>query len=128
MSDFIAKRVEAGVPIWNLFFKGVDIGCYTEFAGGPMATVVLDGIPKTVSGRTRALCLSIAKGVYVSWVQDCRPEVDEVALENEARIRQAAIDSEDYAMRYESYQFAIDFRLCHSGGTGTLPINLGIRK
>ena len=103
MSDFVAKRVKAGVPIWNLFFNGLVIGCYTELSDGPTATVKLDGVAKTVSAKTRATCLSIAKGVYVSWVQDQAgwdAECDEVMLENEARIRQSEIDSQDYAMRY----------------------------
>ena len=44
-ATFVAKRVEAGVPIWDIFAHGRDIGCATIFDyddEGPMATVHYD--------------------------------------------------------------------------------------
>ena len=41
-SPYIAKRVGAGVPIWDILAHGQDIGCATVFDfedEGPMATI-----------------------------------------------------------------------------------------
>ncbi len=44
-ATFIAKRVQADVPIWDILAHGRDIGCATIFdtdGEGPMATVRYD--------------------------------------------------------------------------------------
>jgi len=56
-SNFVAKRVDAGVPIWTIFAYGRDIGSATVFDWedeGPMATVRYgyDDLPVTFSGSS----------------------------------------------------------------------------
>lgn len=69
-TTFVAKRVDAGVPIWTIFAHGHDIGCATIFdtdGEGPMATVrydYRDDNPVTFQGETlRAVLADV--GTYL---------------------------------------------------------------
>jgi len=92
--SYKAKRVAAGVPIWDLIevvtyegkVKEKEVGSLTDFPNeGPMATVRFDGAERTVSGATVAECLSEARDAIASleayaaeeWIED---EDGQVAL------------------------------------------------
>lgn len=53
-SPYIAKRVQAGIPIWDIFAHGQDIGILTNLPmeDSPMATVRYFGSEKTFAGET----------------------------------------------------------------------------
>ena len=64
--SFLAKRVQAFVPIWNLTVDGVFIGSMTDFAAeGPTATVTLGAEKITVCGGNLRVCLACAKEAYL---------------------------------------------------------------
>jgi len=85
--NYKAKRVAAGVPIWDLIevvtyegkAKEKEVGSLTNFPNeGPVATVRFDGADSTVSGATVAECLAEAKDAIASleayaaeqWIED----------------------------------------------------------
>ena len=64
--SFLAKRVKAFVPIWDLNADGVFIGTMTNFSGeGPTATVRLGKSQMTVGGDDIRSCLFYAKEAYL---------------------------------------------------------------
>lgn len=80
-SNFVAKRVDAGIPIWTLFAYGQDIGCATVFDydnEGPMATVRygFHDEPVTFAGSSiRSLLAEV--GAYLRDVDaDMKAEAD----------------------------------------------------
>ena len=91
--SYKAKRVAAGVPIWDLIeiinyegkVKETEVGSLTDFPNeGPVATVRFDGAESTVSGATVAECLAEAKDAIASLeadAADCRYDEDgQIAL------------------------------------------------
>ena len=91
--SYKAKRVSAGVPIWDLIevityegkVKEKEVGSLTDFPNeGPVATVRFDGAESTVSGATVSECLAEAKDAIASLeadAADCRYDEDgQIAL------------------------------------------------
>ena len=68
MFDFVAKRVEAGVPVWGLFEGGSEVGVLTDFDGeGVVATIETRlGEEYTFRGGVIADVLSDCRKAYVA--------------------------------------------------------------
>lgn len=67
-SPYVAKRVQAGVPIWSIFAHGQDIGTLTNLPmeSSPMVTVRYNGMEVTFAEETVCLVLGLAG----DWLRD----------------------------------------------------------
>lgn len=67
-SPYVAKRVQAGVPIWSIFAHGQDIGTLTNLPmeSSPMVTVRYNGMEVTFAEETVYLVLGLAG----NWLRD----------------------------------------------------------
>lgn len=96
--SFLAKRVRAFVPVWDLTVDGAFIGTMTCFPGeGPMATVRLGNSKMTVGGDDIRSCLFYAKEAYLLLDHHAKGYDQEDYIEDE--------DGEIARMRWEECRY-----------------------
>ena len=87
MFDFVAKRVEAGVPAWGLFEGGSEIGVLTAFDGeGVVATVETRiGEEYTFRGDVIADVLADCRKAYVADYEFAEAELRDLEVADAGR-------------------------------------------
>jgi len=87
MFDFVAKRVEAGVPAWGLFEGGSEIGVLTAFDGeGVVATVETRiGEEYTFRGDVVADVLADCRKAYVEDHEFAEAEIRDLEVADTGR-------------------------------------------
>ena len=101
MTNFVAKQIQKGVPIWDLLADGADIGSLTSFPGeGPMATVKFHGRKATYSAGSIHAVLGAAKEGYFDLIEEvCNDEFIEDEDGEMARWRHEENLADDWASR-----------------------------
>ena len=92
MFDFVAKRVEAGVPAWDLYEGGYAVGCLTAFGGdGVVATIETRiGEQHTFRGDVVADVLADCRKAYVSDYEYAEAEIRDLEVADVGRYLAAA--------------------------------------
>jgi len=92
MFDFVAKRVEAGVPAWGLFEGGSEIGVLTAFDGeGVVATIETRiGEEHTFRGDVVADVLAACRKAYVADYEYAEAELRDLEVADAGRYLAAA--------------------------------------
>jgi len=82
MFDFVAKRVEANVPAWDLLESGQKVGCLTAFDGeGVVATIETRiGEEYTFSGDVVADVLADCRKAYTDDYEYAEAECRDLAV------------------------------------------------
>jgi hypothetical protein len=92
MFDFVAKRVEAGVPVWGLFEGGSEVGVLTDFDGeGFVATIETRiGEEYTFRGDVIADVLADCRKAYVKDYEFAEAEIRDLEVADTGRYVVAA--------------------------------------
>ena len=88
MFDFVAKRVEAGVPAWGLFEGDFEFGVMTAFDGeGVVATIETRlGEECTFRGDVIADVLALCRETYVSHYEYAEAEARDLQIADAGRL------------------------------------------
>lgn len=104
-SPYVAKRVQAGIPIWDIFVRGTYVGVLTNLPmeASPMATVRYGGEERTFAdGTIHAVLNQVGE-----WLSDIDAYMEDSAAVHEAEYYAEVIApmeaAERNAERFQEY-------------------------
>lgn len=102
-SPYVAKRVQVGIPIWDIFVRGTYVGVLTNLPmeKTPMATVRYSGEERTFSGQT----IHVVLNQVGDWLSDIDACVEDSAAIYEMEYYAEVIAPMEAAERLAEYHF-----------------------